>query len=121
MTNSEQETQKAVDECTMTKIHRQSTNQDIDCLDNELIAIAFSFPSELGEGLHGHEGLIKSIANYEIFALGTPFIVPAIMGIYLQGNIPVPQCGQQEAEHKALVAQFQTYIGASRGLKDLIL
>ncbi len=49
MTNPEQETQKAVAECTVTKIHGQPTNLDIDILDDELTAIASSFSSELGE------------------------------------------------------------------------
>ena len=52
---------------------------------------------------------------------GTPFIVQANPGIYPQGVIPAAQQGQREAEHKALVLQFQTCIRASKGLKDLIL
>ena len=121
MTNPEQETRKSVAECTVTKIHGQPTNQDIDILDDELTAIASSFPSELGGGLHGHAGLVKNDADYEIFAPGTPFVVPANPGVYPLGNIPAAQRGQREAEHKALQTQFQTCIGASKGLKDLIL
>ena len=121
MTNPEQETRKAVAECTVTKIHGQPTNQDIDILDDELTAIASSFPSELGGGLHGHAGLVKNEADYELFAPGTPFVVPANPGVYPLGNIPAAQRGQREAEHKALQMQFQTCIGASKGLKDLIL
>ncbi len=56
MTNPKLETCKAVAECTVTKIHGQPTNQDIDILDDELTAIASSFSSELGGGLHGHAG-----------------------------------------------------------------
>ena len=121
MANPEQETRKSVAECTVTKIHGQPTNQDIDILDDELTAIASSFPSELGGGLHGHAGLVKNDADYEIFAPGTPFVVPANPGVYPLGNIPAAQRGQREAEHKALQTQFQTCIGASKGLKDLIL
>ena len=121
MANPEQETRKAVAECTVTKIHGQPTNQDIDILDDELTAIASSFPSELGGGLHGHAGLVKNEADYELFAPGTPFVVPANPGVYPLGNIPAAQRGQREAEHKALQTQFQTCIGASKGLKDLIL
>ncbi len=105
----------------MTKIHSQPTNQDIDILDDELTAIASSFPSELGGGLHGHAGLVKSDADYKILAPGTPFVVPANPGVYPLGVIPAAQQGQREAEHKALVMQFQTCVGASKGLKDLIL
>ena len=121
MTNPVQETRKAVAECTVTKIHGQPTNQDIDRLDDELTAIASSFPSKFGGGLHGHAGLVKSAADYDLFAPGTPFLTPANPGHYPQGAITAAQRGQREAEHKALVTQFQTCVGASKGLKDLIL
>jgi hypothetical protein len=48
MTNTEQDMWKAVAECTVVKINGQPTNQDIDGLDNELTAIASSFPSKMG-------------------------------------------------------------------------
>jgi hypothetical protein len=113
MTNLKQETWKLIVKCTVTKIHRQPRNQDINHLDDELTAIASSFPSKLGGGIHGHVGLVKNVADYKLFAPGTPFIVPANPGVYLLGNIPAAQHGQWEAEHKALVAQFQTCVGAS--------
>jgi hypothetical protein len=56
--------------------------------------------------------LVKSAADYDLLAPGTPYIFPA--------NFPVAQRGQREAEHKALIIQFQTCVGASKGLKDLI-
>jgi hypothetical protein len=121
MTNLEQEMRKVITECTVTKIHRQPTNQDIDHLDDELTAIASSFPSELGEGIHDHAGLVKNVTDYKLFTPGTPFIVPANPGVYPLGKIPAAHHGQQEAEHKALVAQSQTCVGASKGLKDLII
>ena len=121
MTNPEHETRKAIAESTVTKIHGQPTNRDIDRLEDELIAIASNHHSELGGGLHGHAGLVKTVADYELMAPGTPFIFPANPGVYPQGPIPAAQRPQREAEHKALVAQFQTCMGASKGLKDLIL
>ena len=121
MTNLEQETWKAIAECTVTKIHGQPMNQDINHSDNELTEIVSSFPTELGGGIHGHGGLVKNVADYELFAPGMPFIVPANPGVYPLGNIPAAQRGQQEAEHKALVAQSQTCVGASKGLTDIIL
>jgi hypothetical protein len=48
MINTEQDMRKAVAECTVAKIHGQPTNQDINHLDDELTAIASSFPSKLG-------------------------------------------------------------------------
>jgi hypothetical protein len=121
MTNPEQETRKAVAECTVTKVHGQPTNRDIDRLEDELTAIASNFHSDLGGGLHGHAGLIKSDADYALIAPGTPFVFPANPGIYPAGAMTATQRPQREAEHKALIAQFQTCIGASKGLKDLIL
>ena len=121
MTNPEQETRKAVAECTVTKVHGQPTNRDIDRLEDELTAIASSFHSELGGGLHGHAGLIKSDADYALIAPGTPFVFPANPGVYPVGAMTAAQRPQREAEHKALIAQFQTCVGASKGLKDLIL
>jgi hypothetical protein len=121
MTNLEQEMRKAIAECTVTKIHGQPTHQDINRLEDELTAIASSFPSKLGGGIHGHARLVKNVADYKLFAPGTPFIVQANPGVYPLGNIPAAQREQREAEHKALVAQFQTCVGASKLLKDLIL
>ncbi len=65
--------------------------------------------------------MVKSITDYDAFAPGTPFVPPPNPGHYPQGNIPAAQCGQREAEHKALIAQFQTCVGVSKGLRDLIL
>jgi hypothetical protein len=121
MTITEQEIRKAVAECTVTKISGQPTNQDLDLLEEELTAIASSFPSELGGGAHGHAGLVTSAADYQVFAPGTPFNVPANPGHYPAGPIPAVQRVQREAEHKALVTQFQMCMGVSKGLKDLIL
>ncbi len=121
MTITEQETRKAVAEFTVTKIQGQPTTKDIDRLDEELSAIASSFPSELGVGAHGHAGLIKSAADYALFAPATPFVVPANPGHYPAGPIPAVQRVQREAEHKALIVQFQTCTGVAKGLKDLIL
>ena len=121
MTITEQEIRKAVAEHTVTKIQGQPTTKDIDLLDDELMAIASSFPSELGGGMHGHAGLVKNAADYALFAPGAPFIVPANPGHYPAGPIPAVQRAQREAEHKALVVQFQTCTGVAKGLKDLIL
>ena len=121
MTNPEQETRKMVAESAVTKIQGQPTNQDLERLSEELIAIASNFPSELGGGLQGHAGLIQSAAAYDLIASGTPFIFPANPGVYPQGNFPAAQRGQREAEHKSQVTTFLTCVGVSKGLKDLIL
>ncbi len=61
--------------------------------------------------------LVENVADYKLFVPGTPFIMPANPGVYPQGNIPVTQHVQQEVKHKALVAQFQTCVGASKEQK----
>ena len=121
MTITKQETWKAVAECAITKINGQPTYKDLDQLEDKLTMITSSFPSELGGGMHGHAGLIKSAADYANFAPSTPFIVPPNPGHYPAGPIPATQRTQQEAEHKALIVQFQTCVGVAKGLKDLIL
>ncbi len=121
MTITEQEMRKAVAESNVTKINGQPTNKDIDLLDDKLTVFASSFPSELGGGMHGHTGLVKSVADYEIFAPGTPFITPTNPGSYPQGAMTAAQRPQMEASHKTLIVQFQTCIGVAKGLKDLIL
>jgi len=121
MPNTEQETRAAIAEFTVTKVHGQPTNQDIDILDDELTAIASSFPTSLGGGLHGHAGLVKTDVDYELLAPGKPFIIPPNPGVYPAGVIPAAQRGQREAVHKELIKEFEKCVGVSKGLKDLIL
>jgi hypothetical protein len=47
--------------------------------------------------------------------------VLANQGHYPAGPILSVQFAKQETEHKALVTQFQTCTGVSKGLEDLIL
>ena len=121
MPNTEQETRAAIAEFTVTKVLGQPTTQDIDLLEDELTAIASSFPTSLGGGMYGHAGLLKSALDYDQLAPGTPFIAPINPGIYPAGNIPAAQRGQREAEHKELIKEFEKCTGASKGLKDLIM
>ena len=121
MPNQEEETRKDISEREVTKVHGQPTNQDLDLLKDELLRIASSFYSELGGGAHGHAGLLLSDVDYAAMAPGTPFVVPPNPGVYPAGAIPAAQCAQREAEHKALIKQFQTCVGVAKGLKELIL
>ena len=121
MPNTEQETRAAITKFTVTKILGQPTTQDIDLLEDELTAIASSFPTSLGGGLHGHAGLLKTVLDYDQLAPGTPFVVPPNPGIHLAGVIPAAQCGQREVEHKELIKEFEKCMGASKGSKDLIM
>lgn len=121
MTNLEEEARKDVADRMITKVNGQPTSQDIDVLETELMRIAASFYSELGGGAHGHAGLLLSQNDYEMLAPGTPFVIPTNPGVYPEGIIAAAQKAQREAEHKALVKQFQTCVGVAKGLKELIL
>lgn len=121
MPNQEEETRKSIAEREVTKVHGQPTNQDLDLLEDELLRIASSIYTELGGGAHGHAGLLLSDVDYATMAPATPFVIPANPGVYPAGNIPAAQRGQQEAEHKALINQFQTCVGVAKGIKELIL
>ena len=46
------------------KIHGQPKNQDLTILEKELIAILANIPTTLGEGNHGHAGIIVEQARY---------------------------------------------------------
>ena len=91
----------------------QPTNQDIDILDNELTVTVSSFPTSLGGGLHGHAGLVKSIADYELMVSGTPFIVPDNSGtqqeIFWQHNM---DNGRQST--KNLSNSFKCVLGRAK-------
>ena len=123
MPNQEEDTQKAVAEREVTKLHGQPTNQDLDLLEEELLRIASLIYSELGGGAHGHAGLLLSGVDYhDAMAPGTPFVFPVNPDVYPAGVIPVAQRTQWEAdEHKVLIKQFQTFIGVAKRTKELIL
>jgi hypothetical protein len=106
MPNQEKETQKAIAECQVTKVHGQLTNQDLDLLEDKLLQIASLFYSKSGGSLHCHAGLLLSLADYNAIAPGMQFVVPANPGVYPAAVIPAAQRSQQEAEHKALIKQF---------------
>ena len=72
-------------------MHGQSTNQDLDILEYELLQIALSIYSELGGGSHGHAGLLFSETDYEEMVPGMSLVFPANPGIYLTGIIPAAQ------------------------------
>ena len=115
------EIQKTVSERTVTKVHGQPTNHDVDLLEEELIAIAASIPTTLGGGLNGHAGMLLSDADYATMAIGTPFVSPINPGVYPIVGITAANRARREAEHKEEIKQFHTFAGVGMGLKDLIL
>ena len=113
------EIRKTVAEFVVTEVRGQPTNQDIDRLEEELIAVASSIPTMLGGGNNGHAGMLLSAADYDALAPGTPFVNPVNPGIY-PNNVTNANRARLEAEHKEEAKQFQTFIGVGLGLKDLV-
>jgi hypothetical protein len=100
-------------------VRGQPTNLDIDRLEEELIAVASSIPTSLGGGTNGHAGMLLSDVDYTSLAPGTLFVNPANPGVYPIG-VTNAKRSYLEVEHKEQVKQFQTFLGVSLGLKDLI-
>jgi hypothetical protein len=101
------ETRDEVRKESVTKIHRQPTDQDITTLEKEIVSIAASIPSGLGGGNHGHAGIIVKAAKYLTMA-GVAFTNPIHPGIYPAGKTANAAAGTQareEAKHKELLAQ----------------
>jgi hypothetical protein len=113
------EIRKMVAEFTVTAVRWQPNNLDINCLEEELIAVASSIPTMLGGGMNGHTGMLLLVANYNTIAPGTPFVEPANLGVYPTGVMNATR-SRLEAEHKEEVKQFQTCVGVGLGLKDFI-
>jgi hypothetical protein len=114
------EIQNTVTEQTVTKVNGQPTSNDLDLLEEELIAIAASIPVVLGGGLNGHAGIMLSDVDYATMAPGTPFVAPLNPSVYPIG-VTAANCLQMEAKHKEQINQFHTFAGVGMGLKDLIL
>ena len=113
------EIRKTVAEFVVTEVRGQPTNQDIDRLEEELIAVASSIPTMLGGGNNGHAGMLLSAADYDALAPGTPCVNPVNPGIY-PNNVTNANRARLEAEHKEEAKQFQTFLGVGLGLKDLV-
>jgi hypothetical protein len=113
------EIQKTVANFTVTEVHGQPSNLNIDCLKEELIAVASSILTALGGRGNGHAGLLLTDEDYNSLAPGTPFAVPINPGIYPAG-VTAATHSQMEAELKELIKRFQRFIRVGLGLKDLI-
>ena len=106
MVQLQAEMRKTAAEQTMTKIHGQPINTDINLLE-ELIAIAATVVTALGGGNNGHAGLLLDDVEYLALAPGTPFVQPANPSIYPDG-VTNANRARLEAEHKEQVQKFET-------------
>jgi hypothetical protein len=109
---------------TVTKIHGQPTSHDLTNLKKEIISILANIPTTLGGGNHGHVGVIMDQVDYNTMTTGIDFVNPVNPGIYPAGlalNAAAGTRAREEAIHKELIAQFETFEGVKLGTKDLIL
>jgi hypothetical protein len=109
---------------TVTKIHGQPTSHDLTNLEKEIISILANIPTTLGGGNHGHVGVIMDQVDYNTMTTGIDFVNPVNPGIYpadLALNAAAGTRAREEAIHKELIAQFETFEGVKLGTKDLIL
>jgi hypothetical protein len=109
---------------TVTKIHGQPTSHDLTNLEKEIISILANIPTTLGGGNHGHVGVIMDQLDYNTMTTGIDFVNPVNPGIYPAGlalNAAAGTRAREEAIHKELIAQFETFEGVKLGTKDLIL
>ena len=96
------EVQKTVAEQTVTKVNGPPTSNDLNLLEEELIAIAASIPLVLGGGMNGHAGMLLSDVDYATMAPGNPFVAPFNPGVYPAG-VTAATGSRMEAEHKEQV------------------
>ena len=109
---------------TVTKIHGQPTSHDLTNLEKEIISILANIPTTLGGENHGHVGVIMDQVDYYTMTTGIDFVNPVNPGIYPAGlalNAAAGTRAREEAIHKELIAQFETFEGVKLGTKDLIL
>jgi hypothetical protein len=74
----------------------------------------------LGGGKQGHAGIIMEPAEYTLMTGGTTFVNPANPDMYPAGlalNAAAGTRAREEAEHKELINQFETFEGVRQGLK----
>jgi hypothetical protein len=99
------EVQVTVTEQTVTKVNGQPTSNDLDLLEEELIAIAASIPLVLGGGMNGHAGMLLSNVDYATIAPGTLFVAPVNPGVYPVG-VNAGTRARMGAEHKEKSSSF---------------
>ena len=105
------------------KINSQSDNEDIMMLLRELLAIAASISTTLGDGLHGHVEMLLDDAKYQAFLNGgAVFRAPTNPAAYPttvdQNNAVVR--AWQVAKHKQQMIEFETYLCISQTLWNKI-
>lgn len=118
-----QDTEDSLKDFEFTKIDGQPSDEDISTLIKELTNAASSISTTNGGGQHGYIGMIIPDAQYTLFSHNAePFQVITNPGPYpatVDPDILIRE--RQIAEHKAEIAEFQTYQGVENFLRKAIV
>ncbi|KAL7476598.1 hypothetical protein ACHAW6_002955 [Cyclotella cf. meneghiniana] len=116
--------EEGLEKYEVTKIEGQPTDEDLNQLTNELTNAAGSVTTQNGGREHGHVGMVVDEAEYVTFSHGNArFVVPTNPGAYPTTvdatNAAIRK--KQIAEHKAEVAEYETYLGVQNWLRRMIV
>ncbi|KAL7453787.1 hypothetical protein ACHAWC_005423 [Mediolabrus comicus] len=106
------ETEKALTERSITKISGEPQAEDVTLLVRELAERAAEVATTLGGG------------EPWAFRTGKVFTTPTYPGVYdinIAANAANAARARAEAEHRALIQQYEVFKGVEKGLKNLIV
>ena len=104
-----------------TKIHGRPTFLQIRKLEKALIKNAASVQCDEGGGAHGYIGLLKSAAEYEKLAPGTPFNMPAHPGtLIIPANTTGHESFRLQQNHIIAVDKYKEAVEIKKALGRMI-
>jgi hypothetical protein len=118
-----QDTEDSLKDFEFTKIDGQPTDEDLNQLTKECTNAASSISTTNGGGQHGHAGMVIPEADYITFSYNAErFVAPTNPGPYPQivdADAVIRE--RQIAEHKAEIAEYETYCGVQNFLRKAII
>ncbi len=117
-----QDVETSLADWPVTRIDGQPTEETISKLETEITELCASIPTTNGGGRHGHAGMIVESTAYVAFSFNaTPFTVPTNPGPYpLTVSADAATREKEVAEHKAEIAEFETYLGVESAARKKI-
>ena len=117
-----QDVETSLADWPVTRIDGQPTEETISKLEMEITNLCASVPTTNGGGRHGHAGMIVESVAYTAFSYnGQPFTVPTNPGPYpMTVSADAATREKEVAEHKAEIAEFETYLGVESAARKKI-
>ena len=115
--------EEGLEKYEIRKIDGQPTDEDLNKLTKELTNTVGSVAAENGGGEHGHIGLIVEETEYITFSQGAAkFIIPANPKAY-PSTVDADDVKREKqlAEHKAKIAQYETFLGVQNWVRRTIV